>query len=472
MKLAHTFFLGILGILLRSTRSSPIEDFPVEGGRRIIRRCEDIPLKAYLHGELIVDGHIDCTDANFKWIVVSAHSVIRAFEGAAIKITNVVWIVDPGVHLSFVAPTVTLDRTKGADDRLTLIYTQGLVEFFVNGWQPSHVGGSLVDDHELVDEADGGRVSSPQGLHFFQDSIVAMDPVRSPDGDTSILPPQPPLVPPLVAVQWGTLDAMPGSRETSAVSAGGRNTISEVTQRSHHAINKVDHDSAASAGGESDGIGGADQNLQVDSAASLPWMQAHPAPALKVGERLTGSLHNSHGTAMTYASPFDGSIMLARSTGGVQSKKPGGSAGSEPENVQILVHSNSKWVARVIERRADIDVERKEKERVAAGGRRRKGVELRAAAMGWLPFGKAGFIERKKREHAKAHLGEVEMHVTNRGKLEATIDGTRVLSKAGPSFFGYRAKDSSFEYRTTEDGFEVLRRGNHVWGVVADRPER
>ncbi|CAN0505997.1 unnamed protein product, partial [Scytosiphon promiscuus] len=71
----------------------------------------------------------------------------------------------------------------------------------------------------------------------------------------------------------------------------------------------------------------------------------------------------------------------------------------------VLVHSDTKKVARVFERRADIDAEREEEARVAAGGARKSGGTLGKTVMGWLPFGRRGFLERKKREHARAHLG-------------------------------------------------------------------
>ena len=38
-------------------------------------------------------------------------------------------------------------------------------------------------------------------------------------------------------------------------------------------------------------------------------------------------------------------------------------------------------------------------------------------AMGWLPFGRHGFVRARARRKAKAHLGEVELSLTNRGNL-------------------------------------------------------
>lgn len=48
------------------------------------------------------------------------------------------------------------------------------------------------------------------------------------------------------------------------------------------------------------------------------------------------------------------------------------------------------------------------------------------------------------------------------------MDGTTVLKTGGPSFFGYRRKDSSYQLRPTSNGLEMMRRGKVVWSVTAD----
>ena len=45
------------------------------------------------------------------------------------------------------------------------------------------------------------------------------------------------------------------------------------------------------------------------------------------------------------------------------------------------------------------------------------------------------------------------------------MDGRRVLSKAGPSFFGWRRSRDDREIRVTRDGVEVSSGGKRIWGV-------
>ncbi|CAM9850981.1 unnamed protein product, partial [Ectocarpus sp. 13 AM-2016] len=51
---------------------------------------------------------------------------------------------------------------------------------------------------------------------------------------------------------------------------------------------------------------------------------------------------------------------------------------------------------------------------------------------------------------------------------EVSVDGTVVLRKKGPSFFGFRRTYPSYELQVTEEGIEVSRSGNFVWGVNAE----
>jgi len=47
------------------------------------------------------------------------------------------------------------------------------------------------------------------------------------------------------------------------------------------------------------------------------------------------------------------------------------------------------------------------------------------------------------------------------------MDGVIVLRKGGPSWFGWRRKDSTYEVRPTARGLEVLRRGKLSWSLRA-----
>ena len=50
------------------------------------------------------------------------------------------------------------------------------------------------------------------------------------------------------------------------------------------------------------------------------------------------------------------------------------------------------------------------------------------------------------------------------------MDGTAVLRRAGPSWFGFRRKDTTYELRATGQGLEILRRGKRSWSLDAEQP--
>ncbi|CAN0314440.1 unnamed protein product, partial [Scytosiphon promiscuus] len=90
-----------------------------------------------------------------------------------------------------------------------------------------------------------------------------------------------------------------------------------------------------------------------------------------------------------------------------------------------------------------------------------------ATVLGFLPYGKHGYRRRRALQHASAHLGEAELTVDARGTVEGSVDGTVVLRRRGPSFFGFRRKDSSHELQVDNDGLAVMKKGRRVWGVEA-----
>lgn len=51
------------------------------------------------------------------------------------------------------------------------------------------------------------------------------------------------------------------------------------------------------------------------------------------------------------------------------------------------------------------------------------------------------------------------------------MDGMIVLRKAGPSWFGWRRKDSTYEVRPTDQGLEVLRQGERSWSLDHTGPD-
>ncbi|CAN0155750.1 unnamed protein product, partial [Pylaiella littoralis] len=137
----------------------------------------------------------------------------------------------------------------------------------------------------------------------------------------------------------------------------------------------------------------------------------------------------------------------------------GRDVGFFPKSAATLMAPDPKKMARASDIRAEIIEEAQR-----GPGKKRKF----AAVMKLMPFGKAGWRRARARKHAQAHLGEVELKVTDRGVLEASLDGSTVAKRCGPSWFGRRKKDPSYEVRVTETGLEITRRGKVDWRIDAE----
>ncbi|CAM9661484.1 unnamed protein product [Ectocarpus sp. 4 AP-2014] len=169
---------------------------------------------------------------------------------------------------------------------------------------------------------------------------------------------------------------------------------------------------------------------------------------------------------MVYATSIDGSVVHATATG----TPPGDLKDRTIDPVSMtrrtLLEVNPRRMSKVEELRAEVTEERDETEKAAIEGQDSKIV----TDLGFLPFGKHGFLRRRAREHAAAHLGEATLSVTNKGDLEVSVDGSIALRKSGPSWFRFRKKDSTCEVRVTEDGVAVSRGGKYEWGIQAREP--
>ncbi|CAN0053691.1 unnamed protein product, partial [Ectocarpus sp. 12 AP-2014] len=172
---------------------------------------------------------------------------------------------------------------------------------------------------------------------------------------------------------------------------------------------------------------------------------------------------------MAYASPTDGSVILATAIGKASRDADGNTTGPLPQKNQTLVTANPRKMSKVRALRSENIVARLEKKRAALEGRPlRKGKV--ATLMGFLPFEKHRFLRRRAREHAEAHMGEATLSITKKGGLEVSVDGIVVFRKSGPSWFGFRRTDRSYELRVTEEGVVISRRGMHEWGIKAQDP--
>ncbi len=140
-----------------------------------------------------------------------------------------------------------------------------------------------------------------------------------------------------------------------------------------------------------------------------PPKELHASPCLKVGEVLTGSLLSPGGSSLVHGNAEDGSLVFER----VAAIAPRDASGRENSTTTpivgtILLPADPQRVARVKQVRSDISEE--EREMAEKGGKK-------ATILGWLPFGKAGWRQRRRRERAREHLGEVGIRITDKGVL-------------------------------------------------------
>ncbi|CBJ32714.1 hypothetical protein Esi_0358_0032 [Ectocarpus siliculosus] len=170
---------------------------------------------------------------------------------------------------------------------------------------------------------------------------------------------------------------------------------------------------------------------------------------------------------MVYAAPAAGSEVFATPTGRVPWDEEGRATGPLPQKQLTLLAANERLMAKVEDFRSEIILRRLVKKNALREGRTLKKSKI-STLMGFLPFGKRGFLHRRARGRAEAHLGEATLKLTSKSILEVSVDGTVVLRKKGPSFFGFRRTDPSYELQVIEEGIEVSRRGDFVWGVKAE----
>ncbi|CAM9963749.1 unnamed protein product [Hapterophycus canaliculatus] len=182
---------------------------------------------------------------------------------------------------------------------------------------------------------------------------------------------------------------------------------------------------------------------------------------------MTGRLFNMAGAASAHVRvDGNGAIAHTRSTGKAQVTAQGRRTKPAPTETTILVGADPRKMARVVENRAALrEMKQEEMKRAASGDDGPKEGNAATSVMAWMPYGKRGFLRKRELERAKDKLGQTEMRVTSRGKVEASVDGTTVSRVSGPSWFGHLRRDNSHELKVTDDGLEVTRGGEYVWGI-------
>ncbi|CAB1105882.1 unnamed protein product [Ectocarpus sp. CCAP 1310/34] len=243
--------------------------------------------------------------------------------------------------------------------------------------------------------------------------------------------------------------------KTSAPANVGNNPASGMSKADFFmdkARESRDVGSAVNVGGEKGGDGGRGPSTVPQQIRGLEF---HPDFALKVGQVLLGRLPNPARTSIAYASPTDGSVILATAIGKAPRDADGNTTGPVPQKNRTLLTANPRKMSKVRARQSENIVARLEKKRAALEGR-----TLR----------KHGFLRRRAREQAEAHMGEATLFITKKGGLEVSVDGIVVLRMSGLSWFVFRRTDLSYELRVAEEGVVIFRRGMYDWGIKAWGP--
>eukprot|EP00752_Nemacystus_decipiens_P015132 g13481.t1 len=127
----------------------------------VVQSCDDLPA-AFSRGVMTLVDDLICPHA--KVVVISGDATIRSESDILTK--DIFWVVQPGVSVTFEAPTVTLVRGSKMDRRSVLsVGAGGFVHFRVNERLPSSWGNSLEQQHGfvvfLVDEGVRVRFHAP-----------------------------------------------------------------------------------------------------------------------------------------------------------------------------------------------------------------------------------------------------------------------------------------------------------------------
>ncbi|CAM9356562.1 unnamed protein product [Ectocarpus sp. 4 AP-2014] len=210
-------------------------------------------------------------------------------------------------------------------------------------------------------------------------------------------------------------------------------------------------------------------NTNTNGNSFSPLNQFHEENVLRSGRLLFGKLLSPGKKAMIYVSPNSGSVVHASCAGKAPLDEQGRKIGPVPQKLLTVITPNEQQMFEIERNRSEIWEHRLGRSKASREGRERKRSKM-VAITGVLPFGKNGFLRRRRaREHAEAHLMEATLKLTNRGNLEVSIDGTIVQRKSRPSWFGFlRSKDPSYELRVTMEGIEIYRRGKLDWVIKAE----
>ncbi|CAM9915899.1 unnamed protein product [Ectocarpus sp. 6 AP-2014] len=463
----------------------------------IIRNCGDIPSKATVHagGALKFLGDIDCGKTSKTIEFMGGDTEIRS--PTSITTMGLTLIVHPAARLTIQAPTVSLARTEASalereeamqDDPVLVLL--GSIDFQVTTWLEQPLDGTVLDERGVVWVGDQGVVMSDNSkVTYTATSVVVSasknvadpvdsskeasfhkaDPVPSSaaaalkDGDGDKNVPVDDVIPtttatptplsPSAAANPSTSDRAKADRKKAAATI----MITELMDRARerHNLRSTIHNGGKTEV-DDEGKGASPITEPISGAAA-----ENQAPKQQEDQ------HDE--TAMVYATSIDGSVVHVTVTGTPPGDLEDRTVDPVSQTRRTLLEANPQRMSIVEGLRAEIVAETEGAEKAAVEDRGLKKSKM-VTVLGFLPFGKHGFRRRRARERAAAHLGEAALSVTNKGDLEVSVDGSIVLRKSGPSWFGFRKKDSTYEVRVTEDGVVVSRGGKYDWGIQVREP--
>ncbi|CAM9244403.1 unnamed protein product [Ectocarpus sp. 12 AP-2014] len=454
----------------------------------VTRNCGDIPPKATVQvgGALTFLGDIDCGKTSKTIEFMSADTEIRSPTSITTK--GLTRIVHPGARLTIQAPTVSLARTEASYDPVLVLL--GSIDFQVTTWLEQPFDGTVLNERGVVWVGDQGVVLSDNNkVTYTATSVVVFgskkvaDPVASSEeasfhksdpapssvatapkdgnGDqnvpvddvipTTTATPTP--LPPSAAANPSTSDRAKADRKKAVATI----MITELMDR---ALERHNLRSTVHNGGKTEGDDEGKDASPISESISR-------AAAENQVQKQQEDQHDE--TAMVYATSIDGSVVHATATRTPPGDLEDRTIDPVSQTRRTLVEANPQRMSIVEGLRAEIMAETEEAEKAVVEGRGLKKSKM-VTVLGFLPFGKHGFRRRRAREHAAAHLGEATLSVTNKGNLEVSVDGSIVRRRSGPSWFGFRKKDSTYEVRVTEDGVMVSRGGKCDWGIQAREP--
>ncbi|CBN76941.1 hypothetical protein Esi_0024_0074 [Ectocarpus siliculosus] len=518
MKLFYMLLSGVLAFL---AACCAVQARPFPDEKTWVKHCDEIPDEATLTagGTLTFLGTIECDTT--KIIEITGNTVIRSHE--SLDTAGIALLVHPGAELTIRAPTINMKKGKSMQDQQPILRVLGSVDFQVTSWVKEHLEGAPVDDHGIISVEGEGMVRSDKAILFTARSVIVADPAaankKEADPAETSMPADPHLLRKLAAMHAKSNIASDSAAPTvedlspqtsdptpPAAAAATQQLADDKSSSSATSPNRPPFSTAAGPddGDKSTAAAAANDVPAPTSPAapSTPSSAANPNAAAGAGENVgnspaagastadsmttraregrdrgsTVSENGKTGSGGTGPSPIpeSNSWTVRKKEASKQQHqqaprdKNGNMTGQVPHEKHVLLKANARKMLNAQGLRSEIFEANLEKRKAALEGRELPKKGKVAALMGFLPLGKNGFRRRRAREHAEAHLGEATLSLTTKGNLEVAVDGTTVLRKSGPSWFGFRRSDSSYELRVNEEGIVISRQGKFDWSVKVE----